>query len=291
MESLRIDPEFKNQIPPLTIDEYSELEESLLKEGCRDSLITWNGTIVDGHNRYEICTNHGIPFKVTEKQFDSREDVIIWIIKNQFGRRNIIPAVRAKLALRLKPLIAEKAKRNQGTRTDLGNIPQNSAGSETRDELARIAGVSHNSVDKISKIEQFAEQEVKDKLYAGEISINSAYKTVKYLKPPVPKLADKKTDKQYEDRPFPKKIISGTKRGDQILDEIHEVSRRHEEGIVTEKTLAVLCQNWKCDVQSMIDLLDTILEEPLATKEIVSRTRSAVNALITLKEVFERERS
>lgn len=40
----------------------------------------------------------------------------------------------------LKPVIAEEAKKRQGERTDLSNIPQKSAGSETRDELAKIAG-------------------------------------------------------------------------------------------------------------------------------------------------------
>ena len=35
MINLKIDPEFQNQIPPLTDDEYRQLEENILKEGNR----------------------------------------------------------------------------------------------------------------------------------------------------------------------------------------------------------------------------------------------------------------
>ena len=53
MINLKIDPEFQNQIPPLTDDEYKQLEENILKEGkLLSPLIVWNNTLVDGHNRY-----------------------------------------------------------------------------------------------------------------------------------------------------------------------------------------------------------------------------------------------
>lgn len=61
-KSLIIDPQFKNLIPPLQRTEYLQLEENLLADGCRDPLVVWRGTLVDGHNRYEICMRHRIPF-------------------------------------------------------------------------------------------------------------------------------------------------------------------------------------------------------------------------------------
>lgn len=84
-----IDNEFKSLIPPLTDDEYDGLRDSILSEGCRDALVLWGNTLIDGHNRYEICEKHGIPFKTIQKDFDSRDAVIEWIILNQFGRRNL----------------------------------------------------------------------------------------------------------------------------------------------------------------------------------------------------------
>ena len=59
MINLKIDPEFQNQIPPLTDDEYKQLEENILKEGkLLSPLIVWGNTLVDGHNRYAILQKH-----------------------------------------------------------------------------------------------------------------------------------------------------------------------------------------------------------------------------------------
>ena len=146
----------------------------ILKDGCRTGIVLWGDILIDGHNRYEICT----------LDFSSRDDVVIWIIKNQFGRRNLPAYERAKLALRLKPVIAEKAKEQQLSTLKQGNtVPQISAKRgtpiETREELAKVAGVSHDTIAKVEKIEQKATPEIKTQLQTGEISINQAYKTVK----------------------------------------------------------------------------------------------------------------
>lgn len=94
---LKIDNDFKDLIRPLFSEEYKQLEENLLADGCRDPIIVWNGTIIDGHNRYEICSRLNIPFSVVEKQFENKEDVIIWICNNQLGRRNISEETRKYL--------------------------------------------------------------------------------------------------------------------------------------------------------------------------------------------------
>jgi N6-adenosine-specific RNA methylase IME4 len=89
MSELIINPEFRDLIPALTDDEFKGLEESIKKEGCRDSIITWNNIIIDGHNRYNICSKFNIPYKVYEMKFDSKDDVIDWMYTNQLSRRNL----------------------------------------------------------------------------------------------------------------------------------------------------------------------------------------------------------
>ena len=93
MINLKIDPEFQNQIPPLTDDEYKQLEENILKEGkLLSPLIVWGNTLVDGHNRYAILQKHPeICFSTMPLPFESREEVLAWICKNQLGRRNLTP--------------------------------------------------------------------------------------------------------------------------------------------------------------------------------------------------------
>ena len=96
---LQIDKEFAEKIPPLTKEEYEQLEANILADGVViNPLIVWNGVIVDGHNRYRILQAHPeIPFQVHEKTFSDRYEVIAWICKNQLGRRNLTPAQRKYL--------------------------------------------------------------------------------------------------------------------------------------------------------------------------------------------------
>jgi hypothetical protein len=94
LQTLNIDKNFKNLIRPLQKKELLQLEANLLADGCRDPIITWNGFIIDGHNRYELCMRHRISFAVVEMEFDCRESVIAWICANQLGRRNITEETR-----------------------------------------------------------------------------------------------------------------------------------------------------------------------------------------------------
>ena len=175
---IHIDKEFKALIPPLSTEEYKQLEELCVKEGIRDPLVVWklpgNEILLDGHNRFEISAKHaGIPFNVVYMEFSGREEAKEWIIKNQLGRRNIPAYVRAELALKLKPMMAEKAKKNQGARTD---ISQKSVKShDTQKELSKKAGVSHDTIHKVEVISQKAPEETKEALRRGELSINSVY--------------------------------------------------------------------------------------------------------------------
>ena len=94
---LNIDNELRDLIPALTTDEYEQLEQNILEEGIRDSLIVWNKTIVDGHNRYNIALEHGLNYEVEEREFENKDEVINWMIDNQLGRRNLTPQQQSYL--------------------------------------------------------------------------------------------------------------------------------------------------------------------------------------------------
>ena len=188
---MKIDAEFQSLIPPLTFEEKKMLEESILNEGCRDAIVLWGDTIIDGHNRYEICNKHGIPFETVSREFENRNEVIEWIIKNQFGRRNLPIHERARLALRLKPVIAEKAKSNKQEAANkmnliVGNnvsaeICKNVLPIDAREEVAKAAGVSHDTIAKVEKIEEAAPAPVVQASRKGDISVNAAYQVTKMM--------------------------------------------------------------------------------------------------------------
>ncbi|MCI6742536.1 MAG: hypothetical protein MR452_07900 [Faecalibacterium prausnitzii] len=93
LNALKVDPEFQGKIPPLTFEELNQLEANILRDGrIINPIIVWEGLIVDGHNRFIIAKKHPeIPFTVHETEFANRYEAIIWICKNQLGRRNLTP--------------------------------------------------------------------------------------------------------------------------------------------------------------------------------------------------------
>ena len=195
---MNIDQEFKSLIPPLTNEEYEQLEQNIINEGCRDALVTWNDTLVDGHNRYEICTKNNIPFITTSREFGSTDEVKKWIILNQFGRRNLNNYDRSILALQLKPIIHVKAKENQIRKSE--SVMQKSAEQNpitTRDELAKIAGVSHDTIHKVEVIENQGTNDIKKQVKSGGLTINGAYILTKSAQES--KIKNEENQKNYEE--------------------------------------------------------------------------------------------
>ena len=94
LADLKIDPDFKNLLPPLSKEEYTQLDRNISSKGFDEAypIIIWNKTIIDGHNRYEICKFHGIEdVPVVEKHYSSKEEAIAAIYALQIGRRNLTP--------------------------------------------------------------------------------------------------------------------------------------------------------------------------------------------------------
>jgi 16S rRNA G966 N2-methylase RsmD len=192
LKKLIIDLEFKDLIPPLQPDEREQLERNILAEGCRDPLSVWDGVLIDGHNRYEICTKHGIGFDIHQVVFEDRSHAIEWIIRNQFGRRNLAAFDRVNLCERLDEVLKARGKKLMsecGKKGGRGNkLEKGSEESpnplDRREEVASAAKVSSNTVSKVKRINQAAKegkvsQEVIQKIRTGDTSINRVVRDLK----------------------------------------------------------------------------------------------------------------
>lgn len=181
IQQLQIDPEFEKVIPPLTNDEYRQLEENILEEGrIMMPIAVWGDIIVDGHNRYRIaCEYNDIPFSTTELSFDNRHEAISWICKNQLGRRNLSDEQKAYLLG--KRYSAEKQiekKRDENGRfTPCGQNDHKDHGLKTSERIAKEIGKSEKYV---RRAEEFANgldvademaPGTKDKVLSGELKI------------------------------------------------------------------------------------------------------------------------
>lgn len=182
---MRIDEELSALIPPLTDDEYSRLEQSILEEGCRDALVLWGDIIIDGHNRYKICSEHNITFQTIQKEFSSRDEVKLWMLQNQLSRRNLSDFQRVEMVRKCEEAVKARAKQRQseyyGNQYESG-LPLKSAGvqnRDSRDELAQMAGVGHSTYEHAVKVIDNAPEPVIEATRRNQLSINSAYGVTK----------------------------------------------------------------------------------------------------------------
>lgn len=170
-----IDKEFETLIPPLSADEYRLLEESILAEGCRDALVTWHGILIDGHNRYRICTQYGLPFSTIETELEDRNAVKVWMMKNQLARRNLTDFQRCEMVSNVSDAVKEEAKKRQENTQFGGGGNIATTEGKSRDILGSMAGVSGKTYEHAVKVMEQGTEETKEALRRGEMSINQAY--------------------------------------------------------------------------------------------------------------------
>ncbi len=210
-DDIVIDAEFASLIPPLSAEERQQLEENIVEHGgARDPLVVWASkgtlTLLDGHNRYEICTRLELPFDIEEMRFDHRDDAMLWMIDNQRGRRNLPAIERVRLEFRREEIYRKMTVRGRprkeaitsdgGVVSDDGSTVaysinrQKSASFSNPDDrkldakIGEAAGVSRDTVAKVRKIETAEaagkiDAETSAKLRLGEVSINRVVRDLK----------------------------------------------------------------------------------------------------------------
>lgn len=195
-----IDTEFAALCPPLTPEEYANLEASIIADGCRDALAIWKeqGILLDGHNRKRICEANGIIYQTLEIPLPDREAAIIWILQNALARRNLTDDQRAMKASELADRLSEQAKRERAqtaraavverhpmAASDLGDTstpkseqPPTEPKKRSRAKAAEGAKVPETKIRKAKKLREKA-PELAAKVIAGEMTMNAATKVLR----------------------------------------------------------------------------------------------------------------
>jgi hypothetical protein len=182
IKEFTIDDEFKNLLPPLSPEDFEQLEKSILRDGCRDFLVIWKekNILIDGHHRLAICQKHDCRYGIEKIAFESREDVLICMMENQKSRRNMNNFQWAEVVLKCKDTIATAAKANQ--KAGGGSVRQKSDNPVVSlKKLAKLAGLSHDTMHKIEYILIHASKGRIDALRRGEakVSVNSVYEELR----------------------------------------------------------------------------------------------------------------
>lgn len=189
--NIQINPSLKSLIPALTPEEYRQLEINIIEDGCREPLILWGDVLIDGHNRYEICTSNEIEFKTVSKEFADENSAINWMIDNQLGRRNISQEQRTYLL----------GKRYKGEKKQVGEnqytirVGQNVPSMPTAEKIATQNNVSEKTVKRAEKfadgIDKIAivNPELKETILSGSSDFTKK-EIIEIAKAPVEKIPE-----------------------------------------------------------------------------------------------------
>ena len=178
-----IDPELRDLLPPITDEEREALTADILKNGCYSPMICMEDmTLVDGHHRYGICTEHDIPYRMVVLDFEDKLDAKEWMVNTQKGRRNLSIYQLGQIALKLQDEIEARARARQGTRNDILTTLSESEKATARKEMAGAVGIGEVTMGKMMKIEESAPAPIKEALAKEAVSVNKAYGMTQKLK-------------------------------------------------------------------------------------------------------------
>ncbi len=155
----------------------------------------------------------------------------------------------------MEEAIARKAKGQQGTRTDLlQNLAKSSEPINTREEIAKVADVSGDTIRKVKKVNASAPKFVQDEARKGNLSVNRAYLLTKALEGAAPEVAQvavqhNVTDPQLVDLMSAKKhtdtvqgvLASGCLQDGETVKPLNEATAWDLQGLLRRRQL-ICCQ-------------------------------------------------
>lgn len=184
-------PELEQLIPPLLTDERQQLEQNIIREGCREALLIWQTTeeiinpdsksnhtvyvLIDGHNRYGICMKHGIDFKIHLVNFNTLYDVRQYMIDNQLGRRNLTPEQVSYL--RGMKYLTEKKEKGKYERLEYKgqNVLYGVETVSTSEKLGKRFNVSEKTIKRDAEFASGLEKlepSLKSEILSGQTKVN-----------------------------------------------------------------------------------------------------------------------
>ena len=293
MKELKINPELRDFIPPLSGEEKKQLEDSLLKYGYKGAPIyIWNDYIVDGHNRYELCKKHNIEFPTEELILGDDAtiiDIMEWMINTQLGRRNLPPQQRIAVVKKFEKKIQEQAKENMsiGGSSDKKGSPNGETLIEkqthTDKELAKLAGVGTGTIARYNRVMNSDDEELKKKVLADEVKINTAYEKVREKEKQKGNINTEQSSSQPKTYQEAAKLYGGMQQG-------HLPNQKNNQNIDDEFTDEQLL-NALISTKTPVNVLDSIIpkqEFDIMTNTLLENIESCDYRIFDLHEVCKK---
>ncbi len=301
MAELIINPGFRDIIRPLKPEEFSMLEDNILKDKrVLFPLVVWNGTIVDGHNRWTIIQKHPeIPYTVQEVDFPDEWAAKAWICANQLGRRNLTDEERTYTIGKQ----CEAQKMSLGAPIGNNNAKKQCRQNDgiekgrTTERIARQHGIAPKSVERAEKFAKGVDTAETIQPGVKETILSGTTKVPKKVIAELPKMepeqqkeviqrvtSGKPWDKPKAQPPLPK----GTK---QTIAEV--AAFLYDTDRVIEHTADDLVESLTAETEDFVDkikrsleIYSTVLNENGAKEKVTAVLSEAETAIQKIREAI-----
>lgn len=230
---LTIDSALQSLIPALSESEDALLTEQILAQGCLQALCVWKTEddqriLLDGHNRYRICTENKKSYQTVNLKLDSREHAKLWILAHQAGRRNLTDDQRAVIwndirEQRSKIEMSERAAKARSTQLGLSvnSTEEPVTPKDTRKAIAIESKVPESKLRKLAALKK-SNPKIYEEVRTGKV-------TLREIKPKPTTPAKQELRARYSEKDFYRRIGTGLAGSfssvEDRLDELTHIKR------------------------------------------------------------------
>jgi hypothetical protein len=147
-----------NIFPMMTDEEVNDLGDDMLKHGQRELIWKYEGTILDGRNRYNACLLKGIEPRIVEYR---SLDPLGFVVSLNLHRRHLDDAQRAMIAAKLATM-----KRGDNQHSPNGETSQAKA--------AKLLNVSKRRVERTREVIDKGVPDLVDAVENGAVKVSAA---------------------------------------------------------------------------------------------------------------------
>lgn len=268
-KKIQIDEELEDLLPKLSEDDSNSLTQSLIENGFDQKfgrIKVWfpedndgTGYIVDGHNRYKICRKNDIELSdycFEPVYFDSKEEVIKWMLENQLARRNLQTIQRIAIAEKYRPIYEKQAKANQSlgggdkrsenyqksVEPNLTQAVDKKRNLTTDEKLSKISGVKKTTYKMGAKVLKSDNEDLKQRVLSGKTSISSGYRELRKSENENPVL------KKEENNTPEQRIIEADKRMNEIDRKIADL-KNERENLMRKRSMMFETLDIECELK------------------------------------------
>lgn len=157
--------EYANLFPMMAESDLMRLAEDIKEKGQSDAIITYQGEVLDGRNRFKACGINSIAPRFEEY---SGDDPLGFVISHNLHRRHLTESQRGMIAAKIATM-------KQGDNQYQGSpIGEPSISRQDRAEAASQLNVGTSTLDRARRVQKMGTPELVEAVESGEVTVNAA---------------------------------------------------------------------------------------------------------------------